>query len=249
MQAAFGEAMHRVTREPMPIYLTINNGRSAHPALQQCVGMFVKTLPVTRPLLSGQPTTAQFVEAVHQQLMTTYSQDFYPYTRMVERYGLKAEVMFIFQGDIESNDMDEAQIPLELNATKFPVVFSVYTGDDGYVLDEEGYVISGEKYAVGAETKRKVIVEKIPANAYRYDGRPEFVAVSGTPGAVAGVLTLMTVQYNEQTKNIKIGHFFDWQNSAYEIIDVNFVGVDINSTHGTIKLQAKRAAGGLHGYE
>ena len=144
MQAAFGEAMHRVTREPMPIYLTINNGRSAHPALQQCVGMFVKTLPVTRPLLSGQPTTAQFVEAVHQQLMTTYSQDFYPYTRMVERYGLKAEVMFIFQGDIESNDMDEAQIPLELNATKFPVVFFVYAGDGSYTLEVE---YDGKRYS------------------------------------------------------------------------------------------------------
>lgn len=121
--------------------------------------------------------------------------------------------------------------------------------DDGFVTDDQGFVISGEKYDRGNGNEKVEIVHKIPANAYRYDGRPEFVAVSGTPGTIAGVLTLLTVQYNEQTKNIKIGHFFDWNNDTYEIVDVNAVGLDIMGNYGTLKLQAKRAAGGLHGYE
>ena len=58
----------------------------------------------------------------------------------------------------------------------------------------------------------------------------------------------MTVQFNEQTKNIKIGHYFDWGNNTYEIVDVNAVGLDLNQEYGTLKLQAKRANGGLHGY-
>lgn len=125
--------------------------------------------------------------------------------------------------------------------------------DEGYLVDDEGYVISGEKYSKHAENNKKnnkkIIVNSIPANAYRYDGRPEYVAVSGTPGAIAGVLTLMTVQFNAQTKNILIGNYFDWADNTYEIIDVNEVGVDITGEYGTLKLQAKRAAGGLHGYE
>jgi amino acid adenylation domain-containing protein len=144
MQAAFAEAMHRVTREAQPLYLTINNGRSANPALNKCVGMFVKTLPVVRPLLSGQTSTVDFVQAMHQQLLKSYSLDFYPYTRLVERYGLKAEVMFVYQGGIESDEMDEAQVPLSLDTTKFPLVFSVYTGDDGYVLEVE---YDGKRYS------------------------------------------------------------------------------------------------------
>jgi len=120
--------------------------------------------------------------------------------------------------------------------------------DEGYLVDSEGYVISGEKYALGDNKHKSIIVNKLPANAYRYDGRPEYVAVSGTPGTVAGVLSLMTVQYNEQTKNIKIGHFFDWNNDTYEIVDVDPVGLDIHGRYGTLKLQIKRAAGGLHGY-
>ena len=154
-----------------------------------------------------------------------------------------------WNGHKESNNIPsralECNIMLEVYEYKNSTV-----DDEGYVLDEEGFVISGEKYAVDdlQKSNHEIIVHKIPANAYRYDGRPEYVAVSGTPGTIAGVLTLMTVQYNEQTKRIKIGQFFDWQNDTYEIVDVNYVGVDIMNTHGTIKLQAKRAAGGLHGY-
>ena len=109
-------------------------------------------------------------------------------------------------------------------------------------IDEEGYVRHNGFPTI------KTIVPEIPCNAYRYDGRPEYVAVSGTPGTMAGVLTLMTVQYNECTKNIKIGYDFAWGDEEYEIVDVSRVGIDVTGTHGTLKLQAKRKAGGLHGY-
>ena len=69
MQAAFAETMHRLTREDYPLFITINNGRSAGVELQSCVGMFVKTLPVVRPTMdSDNPTVEAFVKAMHQQL-------------------------------------------------------------------------------------------------------------------------------------------------------------------------------------
>lgn len=93
------------------------------------------------------------------------------------------------------------------------------------------------------------IVPPIPCNAYRYDGRPEYVVVSGTPGATAGALTLMTVQYNERTKDIHVDDVFDWGNETYRIVDVDRVGIHLSGDWGTLKLQAKKAEGGLHGYE
>ena len=108
------------------------------------------------------------------------------------------------------------------------------------VIDEEGYLIE--------ESGFNTIVPAIPCNAYRYDGRPEYTAVHGTPGTIAGVLTLMTVQYNEHTDKIRIGHKFQWGNEGYEIVDVSRVGIDVTGSYGTLKLQAKREAGGLHGY-
>lgn len=104
-------------------------------------------------------------------------------------------------------------------------------------VDEDGYLITPEGI--------KTIVEDIPANAYRYDGRPEYSAVSGTPGVTPNALTQMTVQYNEQTANIRIDDLFMWGNEEYKIVDVNRVGVHIDETHGVLFLQAKKASGGI----
>jgi hypothetical protein len=151
---------------------------------------------------------------------------------------------------LQSNNAPSRALRCNLNLEIYEYK-DVEVDSEGFLIDEEGYVISGETYPEDNpnESNKKVIVEAIPANAYRYDGRPEFVAVSGTPGAVAGVLTLLTVQFNNQTKNIKIGQYFDWGGNTYEIVDVNAVGLNLDQTFGTLKLQAKRAAGGLHGYE
>jgi hypothetical protein len=108
--------------------------------------------------------------------------------------------------------------------------------------DEDGFLMCGR------EDPWEEIVPPIPCNAYRYDGRPEYVIVSGTPGATAGALTLMTVQYNDRTKNIHVDDLFDWGNETYRIVDVDRVGIHFDQQWGTIKLQAKKAEGGLHGY-
>lgn len=83
----------------------------------------------------------------------------------------------------------------------------------------------------------------MPANAYRYDGRPEFSAIYGTPGVVPNALTLLSVQYNSQTAQIKIDDRFVWGNEEYTIVDVNYVGIGLDNA-GVLKLQAKKTAGG-----
>lgn len=120
--------------------------------------------------------------------------------------------------------------------------------DDGYLLyDDEGYRIK-ETNNRRIDRKFEIIVPPIPANAYRYDGRPEYTIVSGTPGATPGALTLMTVQYNEHTKNIHVDDIFEWGDETYRIVDVDRVGVHLSGRWGTLKLQARKAEGGLHGY-
>lgn len=104
-------------------------------------------------------------------------------------------------------------------------------------VDDLGYLISERGY--------RALFEKQPANAYRYDGRPEYSAVSGTPGVSPGALTIVTVQYNDYTKNIRADDRFTWGNEVYEIVDVNRVGVNEINESGTLTLQAKKAAGGI----
>jgi hypothetical protein len=109
-------------------------------------------------------------------------------------------------------------------------------------VDDLGYVRPGSK------SGNKIIVDRLPCNAYRYDGRPEDVTVSGTPGQTVNALTLFTVQYNNKTKNIRIDDKFTWGDEVYYIVDINRVGIDIFGSYGTLKLQAKKKPGGLNGY-
>ena len=105
------------------------------------------------------------------------------------------------------------------------------------VVDKRGYLIE--------EAGNKIIAENMPCNIYKYDGRPDFSAISSAPGVVANSLSIFSVQYNKKTKDIRIGDEFIWGNEEYIIIDVSRTGMDIYSTRGFVTLQAKKKAGGL----
>ena len=103
-------------------------------------------------------------------------------------------------------------------------------------VDEYGYLIQPE----GIQT----IVNALPCNAYRYDGRPEFSTVVGTAGISANALTIVTVQYNSQTDDIRIDDKFVWGYETYRVVDIDLFGLSIDKTSGTLKLMAKKEAGG-----
>lgn len=105
-------------------------------------------------------------------------------------------------------------------------------------VDEDGYLLVPEGF--------QTIVDDLPVNAYRYDGRPEYSAVSGTPGVSPNALTLFICQYNNQTKNMRVDDQFDWGTDTYRIVDIDRVGLDITETYGTLKVQAKKTEGGIH---
>lgn len=96
------------------------------------------------------------------------------------------------------------------------------------------------------EAQWKTIASPIPCNAYRYDGRPEFSAISFAPGVIPNALTMISVQLNEFTSHLKVDDQFTWANEDYIIIDVSYAGTDIYSNRGVLKLQAKKKAGGMN---
>ena len=136
MHAAFALFVKRLIKEENPLYLTISNGRDMGAELQPCVGMFVKTLPIviTSESVQGE-STADYVKDVHEQLQKSYSMDYYPYTKIVARHRVNAELMFVFQDEVEENYSWEnlAQIPLSLDTAKFPVsIIITPEADDSY---------------------------------------------------------------------------------------------------------------------
>ena len=105
------------------------------------------------------------------------------------------------------------------------------------VVDEYGFEIEPEQDVV--------LVDRLPANAYRYDGRPEYTAVSGTPGMTPDALTIVSIQYNDKTKAIKENDKFIWANEEYMVVDVNYTDVNEMNDSGVMIIQAKKAPGGI----
>lgn len=128
------------------------------------------------------------------------------------------------------------------NAPSRAVRCNMYLDVKRYVeeeTDEDGFVIQD------SEAGWQHVVTALPANLYRYDGRPEYSAVSGTPGITPKALTLITVQFNSHTDNVVIGDKFVWDKVEYEIVDIDPVGVNLKTGKGTLKLQAQKTAGGM----
>lgn len=89
----------------------------------------------------------------------------------------------------------------------------------------------------------ETIVDELPCVMSEYAGRPDFAAAQNAPGVHADMLTVVNLQWNEKTKEVRIGDEFMWCNSKYRVINLNYAEVDINRTHGVITLNARRVAG------
>lgn len=138
-QAVFCECLRRITREEKPLYVTVSNGRSASTELMDCVGMFVKTIPVAAEKMD-EVTCEDYVIKIHRQMQESYARDFYPYTEFVEKHGLRAEMMLVYQGGLA----EEKGIELRLDEAKFPVSVEIAPDHDEYLMTVE---YDGMKYS------------------------------------------------------------------------------------------------------
>ena len=127
--------LHTVAREDDIIITTINNGRS-DVRMMNIMGMFVKTIPVVSSSADSQKNVVGVVKQIQDQLLETQSRDFYPFTKMVELYGLRPEIMYVYQPrDVSEDDEQEEKMRLLLNQTKLPLDIQVMPEKGGYVLE------------------------------------------------------------------------------------------------------------------
>ena len=145
--AALSLLMHKVTREDDIMYTTVSHGRNTM-EMMDIMGMFVKTLPVTSSMEGKQAQEERFsvfAGKVHRQYVDVVERDFYPFTTMVERHGVRPELLFAYQDGSYSSDEKAAdngvkaeRIPLALDTTKTNITIEIEAlGNDSYVLDIE----------------------------------------------------------------------------------------------------------------
>ena len=77
--------------------------------------MYVRTLPVVfadKVKNHRDESVVSYVRSVQQQLQMTFEREIYPYTKFVEKHGLRGEIMFAYQGGMAIEVEGAAAIPL-----------------------------------------------------------------------------------------------------------------------------------------
>lgn len=142
--SVFMQALHRLTRNDTVAITTINNGRN-DVRLVDDIGMFVKTLPAVSKMSAKQAAEtapASMSLSLQEQFNTTRGYDFFPFTEIVDKYGLRPEIMYVYEGgvslDAEDGPLGKDKIPVSLDTAKVPLTLLIFTPAPGtYRLELE----------------------------------------------------------------------------------------------------------------
>ena len=139
-QTALTQVLHRITREDSIMLATISGGRQLG-GMERMAGMFARTIPLVSvsQRQNGQ-TFAEATKAMHRQGIESVERDFYPLTDVVERHGLKPQILYTYQGGLYDGvnlpeEGDVSDIPLALDTQKMPIELTVwYNGKKRYTI-------------------------------------------------------------------------------------------------------------------
>lgn len=104
------------------------------------------------------------------------------------------------------------------------------------MTDDKGYLIIPAGFST--------IVDNLPIIHIEYQGRPDYMKASNQPGINPDHIISLSLQWNEQTKNIRIDDEFIIGPFTYRVVNLAMTEVFLDRTHGILTLNAKRVAGG-----
>ncbi len=135
--AAFGIMLSRYQFKDESVFTTIYHGRNDS-RLTDTIGMLVKTLPVYCKVL---PDTGEYFKEVQNELMGMMDHDIYPFSEISAKFGIKPDMMLVYQGDNFEFDTlcgeKVEEVRLELNAAKAPISVMISKTDKGYEFELE----------------------------------------------------------------------------------------------------------------
>lgn len=142
--STFMQTLHRLTRNETVAITTVNNGRNDVRLIDD-IGMFVKTLPVVSKMSAakaGKTSPADMALELQKQFNTTRGFDFYPFTEVVRQYGIRPEIMYVYEGGVSleasEGPLGQEKIPVTLDTAKVPLSLLIYTPEPGkYRLELE----------------------------------------------------------------------------------------------------------------
>lgn len=125
--AAFGFVTGRYVYKDEAVFTTIYNGRNDS-RLSSIISMLVKTLPVYCNI-DGEREVAGYLKETGEQLLNSMNADIYSFAEISRAYGIKADILFAFQGDnfqFEEIAGEKAVLePMRLDTAKAPLSVDV----------------------------------------------------------------------------------------------------------------------------
>lgn len=104
-------------------------------------------------------------------------------------------------------------------------------------VDERGIVIK--------EAGVRPVIFEQPANVIQPQTNITNVSASSySPGITPELLVNIVCQYNEETKEVRIGDFFDFGISTFVVVNVSYTNLDISGEFGILTIQTKKKPGG-----
>ncbi|MCR4762043.1 MAG: amino acid adenylation domain-containing protein [Lachnospiraceae bacterium] len=100
--AAMGFSLKVCTGADSAVFATIYNGRKDS-RLKRSIGMFVKTLPVCIKAMPEMSVVKQIGEC-QSMLVNAMVHDIFSFAEICSTYGLNSDVLFAYQGDLDSED-------------------------------------------------------------------------------------------------------------------------------------------------
>lgn len=138
-------------------------------------------------------------------------------------------VIFMLNWQVQRHVNNQSTQAIDCNA------FIDFYREVDELLDERGYLVE--------EAHRKTIVPGLPSVYSEYAGRPDYATNYNTPGITPDHLLTVQIQYNERTKDLRIGDKFELMHSTYHIVHMIDREVDIDNQYGIINITARRSAG------
>ena len=137
--AAFGFTLAKFLAREDCVYTTVYNGRS-DTKLASAVGMYVHTLPMVFRRVADE-TAKDAVRRVAKELADDMANDLYPFSEISRTLGVKANVMFVYEGNIgtgiEIDGKKTESVLIKSDAPKADLSVFVFETEKGFRVECE----------------------------------------------------------------------------------------------------------------
>lgn len=134
--AAFAYALSKFSGTDESNFITVNNGRHDD-GLMNTVGMFVRSVPLRFDVPEGKSVT-EFLQEVQEKAFNTMAHDCISFGELVESYGVRFDVSFVYQSDLLSEIKlgDALVLPEELkvNDCQANLIGMLLKTENGYEM-------------------------------------------------------------------------------------------------------------------